>query len=183
MTALPTRERYVSMLRQSLEVDVVALDERIGARSGVRGRVGPPSAFRLKFVGLVCMFFASIVVMASSRPGPTPATRDAPVALRTVGYGFGGLGLGALALGFRLQRVRTADVWISLPSSARPPTAEQVAALAGDVAELRALDGAWKPDQVWLVMRAQLDPDTREAARQAQFRCFVASADSHIVEV
>lgn len=174
-------DRCIPWLISQAEVRVDGEPEQVApAVHALRARTRPPSAFRLKFAGLIALFAASIAFMAGARPARAEGAPQAPSVRPTVGVALGGLGLGALALGRRLDRTAPGVSILCVGSAALLGEHELTTLAAG--ARRRLADISWPEGHVWMISEAPLAPTLRARAGALGVRCFAPVA-GRITEV
>lgn len=165
-------DRCVPWLITQAEVRVEGEPERLGPGVELlRGRVRRPFAFGSKFAGLIGLFAAAIAFMAGVRPvraeGGAP---QGPSVATYVGGALGGFGLGAIALGRRLERGAPGVSILCLAGG--PALSEPELSSLADGARRRLGDIAYPEGHVWIVSEAALTPDLRARAGALGVRCF-----------
>lgn len=136
----------------------------------LRGRVRSPSAFRVKFAGVVGLFAAAVAFMAGARPARADAAAQGPAIATSAGAALGGLSVGAFALGRRLDR-SAPGVSILCVAGSVPLAARDLSSLA-DGARRRRADMTWPEGHVWMITETALAPDLRARAGALGLRCF-----------
>jgi hypothetical protein len=149
------------------------------AVAAIRARIPHRSGFRLKFAGVLGLFFAAIAFMTGIRPAEAGSSRASlgPA----VGFGLGGFSVGAIAIGRRLERTSPALTVLCAGRGADldDPT---LADLVGD-ARKRLAEESWPEGHVWLISEAPLAADSRARAEALEVRCFTPVRGGAIAEV
>lgn len=147
----------------------------------LRARVRLPWAVRFKFAGFLSLVAALLVMMGASRPAQADArAQPTSAAVRGVEIGLGGLGLGAFAVGRRLDRSAPGVSILCLGGAAdrRDPG---LAALA-EAAHSRMSAESWPQGPVWMIAEGEPTPAARTEARELGLRVFFTDAAGRVRE-
>jgi hypothetical protein len=163
------------------DVRVVGEPEPVAPGVAVlRGRLRPLWALRLKFAGFAALVASLLVMMGAARPARAEGQPKGPsTAVRAVELGLGGLGLGAFAVGRRLDRTAPGVSILCLAgAAARDPALAQLSADA----RRRLSAEPWPEGPVWMISDAEPSLAARTSARELGLRVFFTDRAGRIVE-
>lgn len=145
----------------------------------VRARVRPPWAVRFKFAGFLSLVAALLVMMGAARPAQADArAKPTSAAVRGVEIGLGGLGLGAFALGRRLDRSAPGVSILCLGAGRNDDGLDALARSA----RARMSAESWPEGPVWMIAEGEPTTAAKADARQHGLRMFFTDRAGRVHE-
>jgi hypothetical protein len=147
----------------------------------LRARVRPPWAVRFKFAGFLSLVAALLVMMGAARPAQADArAKPTSAAVRGVELGLGGLGLGAFAVGRRLDRSAPGVSILCLGAGAdrRDPGLDTLTRAA----RARMSAESWPEGPVWMIAEGEPTAAARAQARELGVRVFFTDGAGRVRE-
>lgn len=175
-------QRCLPWLTTRDDVRVIGAPEPVAPGVALlRGRLRPPWSLRLKFAGLVSLVASLLVMMGAARPPRAEGQPRGPSSLvRGAEVGLGALGLGAFALGRRLDRSAPGVSILCMAAGAdrREPGLD---ALAADARRRLSAD-SWPEGPVWMISEHEPAAAARDRARELGLRVFFPDRAGRIHE-